>query len=231
MLSEGAYGNVVEAEFKQVVARKGGRIVALERYALDRAPGCRCRPSSSRRRRAAPTRCSFPRARRSCRSVVQALTAAGLDTKRVQLLGTGLWDDPRIFNDPRCKAACMPRRTRTGFRNFAARYRTRYGQDPVRTATLAYDAVALVAALVKTQGPQRFSEQTLTNSSGFAGIDGLFRFRPDGTNERGLAVMRVTPDRRPGRQPAAARLRRLGNLISDKLCHSAATSSSRGLKL
>ena len=35
MLSEGAYGNVVEAEFKQVVARKGGRIVGLERYPLD----------------------------------------------------------------------------------------------------------------------------------------------------------------------------------------------------
>jgi hypothetical protein len=32
----------------------------------------------------------------------------------------------------------------------------------------------------------------LTNPSGFAGIDGLFRFRPDGTNERGLAVMKVT---------------------------------------
>src|SRR4029079_11731483 len=37
MLSEGAYGNVVEAEFKQVVARKGGRVVALERYPLDPA--------------------------------------------------------------------------------------------------------------------------------------------------------------------------------------------------
>ena len=81
----------------------------------------------------------------------------------------------------------------TGFRNFSARYRTRYGQDPVRTATLAYDAVALVAALVKTQGAQRFSEQVLTNPSGFAGIDGLFRFRTDGTNQRGLAVLRVTP--------------------------------------
>jgi hypothetical protein len=33
----------------------------------------------------------------------------------------------------------------------------------------------------------------LTNPSGFAGIDGIFRFKPDGTNERGLAVMRVTP--------------------------------------
>ena len=32
----------------------------------------------------------------------------------------------------------------------------------------------------------------LTNQSGFAGIDGVFRFRPDGTNQRGLAVMRVT---------------------------------------
>ena len=63
----------------------------------------------------------------------------------------------------------------------------------MRTATLAYDAVALVAALVKTQGAQRFSEQVLTNSSGFAGIDGVFRFRPDGTNERGLAVLRVAP--------------------------------------
>ena len=62
----------------------------------------------------------------------------------------------------------------------------------MRTATLSYDAVALVAALVKTQGQQRFSEAVLTNSSGFAGIDGIFRFRPDGTNERGLAVLRVS---------------------------------------
>jgi hypothetical protein len=59
-------------------------------------------------------------------------------------------------------------------------------------ATLAYDAVALIAALVKTQGAQRFSDEILTNPSGFAGIDGLFRFRADGTNERGLSVMRVT---------------------------------------
>ena len=66
-------------------------------------------------------------------------------------------------------------------------------QDPPRPAALAYDAVALVAALVKTQGPQRFSAEVLTNPSGFAGIDGVFRFRADGTNQRGLAILRVTP--------------------------------------
>ena len=79
----------------------------------------------------------------------------------------------------------------SGFRAFSGRYRTKYGAEPVRTATLAYDAVALVAALSRTQGPQRFAPETLTNPSGFAGIDGLFRFRADGSNERGLAVMKV----------------------------------------
>jgi len=49
-----------------------------------------------------------------------------------------------------------------------------------------------VIALAKTQGAQRFSPEVLTNSAGFAGVDGIFRFRSDGTNERGLAVMRVT---------------------------------------
>jgi hypothetical protein len=78
-----------------------------------------------------------------------------------------------------------------GFRAFATRYRSKYGAEPVRTATLAYDAVALVAALSRTQGGKRFTTEVLLNASGFAGIDGLFRFRAEGTNERGLAVMRV----------------------------------------
>jgi ABC-type branched-subunit amino acid transport system substrate-binding protein len=125
--------------------------------------------------------------------VVQALAADGVNLKRVQLLGTGLWDDPRVFSTAALEGGWYAAPESTGFRSFSGRYRARYGQDPVRTATLAYDAVALVAALVKTQGPQRFSEQVLTNPSGFAGIDGVFRFLPEGPNERGLAVLRVTP--------------------------------------
>jgi ABC-type branched-subunit amino acid transport system substrate-binding protein len=125
--------------------------------------------------------------------VVQILIANGVDPKRVQLLGTGLWEDAQIFSNPPLDGAWYAGPDSTGFRNFSGRYRSRYGQDPVRTASLAYDAVALVAALVKTQGQQRFSESVLTTGSGFTGIDGLFRFRPDGTNQRGLAVMKVSP--------------------------------------
>ncbi len=124
--------------------------------------------------------------------MVDALSAARANLRALQLLGTGLWDSPRVFSNPSLQGGLYAAPDPSGFRAFAGRYRTRYGQEPVRTATLAYDAVALIAALARTQGPQRFSTDVLTNSSGFAGIDGLFRFRADGSNERGLAVMRVT---------------------------------------
>ncbi|MEA2937714.1 MAG: hypothetical protein QOC56_1218, partial [Alphaproteobacteria bacterium] len=106
---------------------------------------------------------------------------------------SSLWEDPQIFSNAALDGAWYAGPDTTGYRNFSARYRTRYGQDPAPQASLSYDAVALVAALTKTQGPQRFSDQVLTNTSGFTGIDGLFRFRADGSNQRGLAVMRVTP--------------------------------------
>jgi hypothetical protein len=127
----------------------------------------------------------------SVATVADALTAAGANLKNLQLLGTGLWDNPRVFASPKLQGGLYAAPDPSGFRAFATRYRAKFGTEPVRTATLAYDAVALVAALARTQGGQRFTADVLTNTSGFAGIDGLFRFRPDGTNERGLAVMRV----------------------------------------
>ena len=191
LIPDNAYGTVAEAAFKQAVGRRGGRVIALERYPLDRSQlqG----PVRTVAQAAGRADAIFiPDGADAVPTVVQTLNTSGIDTKRVQLLGTGLWDDQQIFSNPALEGAWYAGPETAGFRNFAGRYRTRYGQEPARTASLAYDAVALVAALVKTQGAQRFSEEVLTNSSGFTGIDGLFRFRPDGTNQRGLAVMRVS---------------------------------------
>ena len=191
-MPDNAYGAVVEAAFQQEVARRGGRVLALEKYPPD--PGKMA--ESIRRVAQAAGRVDsifIPDGADAVPQVVANLAAAGVNSKRVQLLGTGLWDDPRIFSTAALDGGWYAAPESSGFRNFSGRYRARYGQDPVRTATLAYDAVALVAALVKTQGAQRFSEQILTTASGFAGIDGVFRFRPDGTNERGLSVLRVAP--------------------------------------
>jgi branched-chain amino acid transport system substrate-binding protein len=192
LVPDNAYGSVAEAAFKQAVGRAGGRVIALERYPLDRTQ--MQTPVRNVAQVASQADAIFvPDGTDAVPTIVQTLTANGIDTKRVQLLGTGLWEDAQIFSNPLLDGAWYAGPDSTGFRNFSARYRSRYGKDPVRTASLAYDAVALVAALVKTQGKQRFSDDVLTNSSGFTGIDGLFRFRPDGTNQRGLAVLRVSP--------------------------------------
>jgi branched-chain amino acid transport system substrate-binding protein len=192
LVPDNAYGTVVEGAFKQSVGRHNGRVVALEHYPLDRTQ--MQGPARNVALAAKGADAIFiPDGADAVPTVVQALIASGIDTKRVQLMGTGLWEDPQISSTPALEGAWYAGPDSTGFRNFSARYRTRYGQDPVRTATLAYDAVTLVAALIKSQGPARFTEEVLTNPSGFAGLDGLFRFRPDGTNQRGLSVLRVSP--------------------------------------
>jgi ABC-type branched-subunit amino acid transport system substrate-binding protein len=187
LLPDNAYGNVVEAAFKSAVGRRGGRIVAFEKYGADRATPARSVAQALGQADALLIADDGD----SVVATADALTAAGANLRNIQLLGTGLWDNPRVFASPSLQGGLYAAPDPSGFRAFAGRYRTRYGGEPVRTATLAYDAVALIAALARTQGAQRFSSDALTNPSGFAGIDGLFRFRPDGTNERGLAVMRV----------------------------------------
>lgn len=192
LVQDNAYGSVIEAALKEAVSRRGGRIVALERYEIDRERMA-ARVKVVAQAAGQADAIFIADGADTVPMVAQTLVASGVNTRRTQLIGTGLWDDPRIFSEAALAGGWFPAPDAAGFKSFTSRYRQRYGQDPVRTATLSYDATALVAALVKTQGPQRFSEEVLTNPSGFAGIDGVFRFRSDGTNERGLTVMRVTP--------------------------------------
>ncbi|MES5484380.1 penicillin-binding protein activator [Bradyrhizobium sp. INPA03-11B] len=187
MVPDNAYGNVVEAAFKQAVGRKNGRVVAFEKYGADRATPARTVAQALGQADALLIADDGD----SVVATADALTAAGANLRNIQLLGTGLWDNPRVFASPVLQGGLYAAPDPSGFRSFASRYRAKFGGEPVRTATLAYDAVALMAALARTQGAQRFAPETLTNPSGFAGIDGLFRFRSDGTNERGLAVMKV----------------------------------------
>jgi hypothetical protein len=186
LLPDNAYGNVVEVAFKQAVGRKG-RIVAFEKYAADRSGAARTVAQSL----GSADALLIADDGESVVAAADALTAAGANLRNIQMLGTGLWDNPRVHASPVLQGGLYAAPDASGFLAFAGRYRGKYAVDPVRTATLAYDAVALVAALSKQQGSQRFASETLTNPSGFAGTDGLFRFRPDGSNERGLAIMKV----------------------------------------
>ncbi len=192
LVPDNAYGSVVEAAFKQLVPAKGGRVVALERYRPDDAgmqgPVRQIAQAASR-----ADALFIPDSGDAVPRVARLLEAAGVSAKRLQALGTGLWDDPRIFSDAALDGGWFAAPDSKGYKAFATRYRSKFGQDPVRTATLAYDAVALVAALAKSHPGQPITSEMLTNPSGFSGIDGVFRFRADGTIQRGLAIHKVTP--------------------------------------
>jgi branched-chain amino acid transport system substrate-binding protein len=116
--------------------------------------------------------------------------------RQMRIIGTGLWDDSMqagAMLPGAWYAAPEPSSRETFNRQYAATY----SAQPPRLASLAYDATALAAALavkgLNTTGQPAFDRASLTNPSGFAGLDGIFRFRPDGLAERGLAILELQP--------------------------------------
>jgi hypothetical protein len=57
---------------------------------------------------------------------------------------------------------------------------------------MAYDAVSLAARLAAFANDAPFKTDLLTDPNGFSGIDGIFRLKSGGLNERGLTVQEVT---------------------------------------
>ena len=68
-----------------------------------------------------------------------------------------------------------------------------YGTEPPQLASLAYDAIALAALMAPGTPYHRFTLGGMTDPNGFSGVSGIFRFRADGSVERGLAVLEVDP--------------------------------------
>ncbi|WP_276199416.1 penicillin-binding protein activator [Chelatococcus sp. XZ-Ab1] len=187
-----AYGRVAQAAFQTAVARNGGRIVAMETFDRASAAAQAAKIAAVAGGASPQVNAVFiPDSGDSLIAVAQALQGAGVDPQKVRMLGTGVWNEARVFSQAGLQGGWFAAPETAGFNAFAQRYRAKYGSDPTRIATLGYDAVSLAAALVRTQGQQRFSEPVLTNASGFAGADGVFRFNPNGTNERGLAVLEI----------------------------------------
>ncbi len=106
----------------------------------------------------------------------------------VQLFGLDTLDDPTLFREPVMDGTWFAVPPDAGRSAMLSRFRDTFGYDPGDLVTPAYDAMALVSAVVS--GPR---QRQITDWRGFGGIDGLFRFLADGRSERQLAVMRITP--------------------------------------
>lgn len=192
LLPTNAYGTVVEAALQQVVANTGGRMLALERYQLDRTSMQeKATVVANVAKSGTVSAIVLPDAGDAAPFLGQILGANGVNPAQVQFLGSGQWDDSRVAQESNLNGAWYPAPERAGFEAFSRRYQAAFGSAPFRAATLAYDATSLASGLAARFGDRRFSAEVLTSPSGFIGIDGAFRFLANGLNERGLAIYQI----------------------------------------
>ncbi len=191
LIPKSAYGEKVVAAFRDSVMRAGAQIAAIESF--DEQPQAVTAPAKAAAQ-AGGDAILIAEGGTMLQALGPALALNGVTPRSVQLLGTGLWDDVSILREPVLAQGWFAAPPPDAFRNFAAHYRQIYQAAAPRIATLSYDAISLVALLTQGRPGLRFTDAALTDASGFAGVDGIFRFRRDGSAERGLAILQVDPN-------------------------------------
>jgi ABC-type branched-subunit amino acid transport system substrate-binding protein len=124
--------------------------------------------------------------------LLAGLQRSGVNLAGKQILGSGQWESVK-FGNPALEGALYTGRDITSFAAFSNRYQAAYNAQPGVFAALGYDAVTLVTSLITNRGQDTaFTAPVIEDRRGFSGINGVFRFKPDGTSERGLAIYKVT---------------------------------------
>ncbi len=123
------------------------------------------------------------------RMLAPVLLYEDIDPLLVKFIGTGLWRDPSLAREPALSHGWFAGPDPGARERFERVYQDTFGAAPSRLAGLGYDAASLASLIAREGGD--FSTVRLTDPDGFVGVDGLFRFREDGTIQRGLAVYTV----------------------------------------
>ena len=129
--------------------------------------------------------------------IAAALKKLNKDERDFQLIGTSQWDDSAIANDSNLLGAWFPAPENGRFRNFERSYYQSFNKFPPRISSLVYDLTAATIELANRSGRLKapkivdFIGYENPPINGFDGIDGPFRFLPNGLVQRNLAVLQV----------------------------------------
>lgn len=115
--------------------------------------------------------------------------------REIQIIGSSSWDDASTLNDSNLIGAWFPAPAPEKYREFEKKYYQIYGKYPPRISSIAYDAII---AVIKTIPQSRNRDLKASdfvnyrsNKNAFEGIDGTFRFLPNGLVQRNFAVLQV----------------------------------------
>lgn len=191
MVPDNAYGARVAQAFTSDVKAAGAKLADVEKFEPD-SQGISVAAKAVAATK--PDAILIAQGGNPLREIGPTLAADGVSNQTTQYLGTGLWDDPANEQEPMLAGGWFTAPSRASHKAFESRYRAQFIGSPSQLSTLAYDAVSLVSLLSSGQPYHRFTEAALTDPNGFAGVDGIFRFEPDGSSQRGLAILRVAPE-------------------------------------
>jgi ABC-type branched-subunit amino acid transport system substrate-binding protein len=189
------YGRIVEQAFNRAVQENRGQVVTTKTYPPE-ANGMMqpVREISVLAKRGSSPQIDaifIPASGDTLPSLAPLFPYYEADTQAVKLMGLSGWDYIGVDKEAALQGGWFAAPDPKGWQDFTKRYAETYGGTPPRLASLSYDAVSLAISLSSNPPGQRFAASELTRSSGFQGVDGLFRLRSDGTAERGFAIMEV----------------------------------------
>jgi branched-chain amino acid transport system substrate-binding protein len=186
LVPNGLYGERASTAFLRAVEGAGGQVVSLQTYPRGSAAAAVARLNAKAPYGAVLVADSGASA---------ALVAPGVKraSPGTHLLGTELWNsEAGIAAKPALAGAWFASVSDTLYRQYATKYRARFGTAPFRLSSLGYDAVLLTVRIARDWPIQQpFPEARLRDPGGFAGIDGAFRFGRDGVAERALEVQEI----------------------------------------
>lgn len=189
------YGRRTEAALRKAVALNGGEVITSALYAasndapVDEAKQVASAINALGERPEGEIAVLIPEQGVKLRGVAPLLPYYEVDVRRVQILGTGRWNDPSVWREPTLIGGIFAAPDPSNLTQFNESFERIYRKEPSKLASVGYDAGAMAAALASVENGLSFTG--VTNSDGFQGVNGLFRFRTDGTVERSLSILEI----------------------------------------
>lgn len=188
LVPDGEYGQRASSAFMSTVQAQGGRVVAMENF--NRSTTSVANAARRLRDKGGYDAVLIADGGRIAAQAAPGLRAAGATPR---ILGNELWSGESVVaSTPALRGALFSAVSDARFRQFADSYKARFGAQPHRIATLGYDAVLLTIRIARDWRPgTALPTGRLSQSDGFLGVDGAFRFGANGVIQRAMEVREV----------------------------------------
>lgn len=144
----------------------------------------------------------IPESGKIASKIISSIKKQNKEERDFQILGTSQWDDKSIF-DSNLINAWFPAPENEKFSDLENFYYSKYEKFPPRLASIVYDMIGLIAEITNRKQGQTPNLSDFINfkngdKNGYQGVDGLFRFLPNGLTQRNLAVLKITTSGKAG---------------------------------